>query len=324
MKYVLYNLKDIIKNNIKFIYRFLLYRRMAETIQIEPTTRCMFNCSICSRNSLRKERVNKDMDWETYEAILDYPYIKKMRFQGMGEPFFNIKLLDMLKSAKKRGIYTIITSTGFFPPESPPIEEFIPYLNELWLSIDSFSEEKEVKRNPIHTIKKLNSIKIPASFMWGINFVITFENLQELDYFENFFISYKPDLLCFAEVENWYLPSQGEIYKKSHEFAKKTKESSKLISKKLYDIRQKISAKKFYISDLKPRKNSCLWPVTGIFITYDGYVTPCCIRMDPDVINFGNIRKKPLIEILNGGKYNDYRKALLFRKPYSCCDFCPL
>ncbi len=41
------------------------------------------------------------------------------------------------------------------------------------------------------------------------------------------------------------------------------------------------------------RKKTYHWPFTSCFLTCDGYVTPCCIRQDPSVFNFGNIFKMP-------------------------------
>ncbi|NMB92560.1 MAG: hypothetical protein GYA31_03000, partial [Parcubacteria group bacterium] len=74
---------------------------------------------------------------------------------------------------------------------------------------------------------------------------------------------------------------------------------------------------------IKKRKTFCGWPFFGIFITVDGFITPCCIRMNPEVFNFGNIYQDDFNTIWNGEKYKKFRKSMIRNLPNNICDNCP-
>ncbi|UCC95674.1 MAG: SPASM domain-containing protein, partial [Candidatus Omnitrophota bacterium] len=80
--------------------------------------------------------------------------------------------------------------------------------------------------------------------------------------------------------------------------------------------------KTWFVSSEK-RKLTCRWPFEKSFITVDGFVTPCCIRMDPEVINFGNIFETPFRDIWNSKQYRDIRGTLVGNLSNPVCDNCP-
>ena len=59
------------------------------------------------------------------------------------------------------------------------------------------------------------------------------------------------------------------------------------------------------------------------FITHDGWVTPCCLRPDPSVYNFGNILQQSYEEIFASQKYQDFVISLIEEKPQAICLRCP-
>jgi len=54
----------------------------------------------------------------------------------------------------------------------------------------------------------------------------------------------------------------------------------------------------------------CRWPWESAYITADGFVCPCCITCDPEIVNFGNILEESFAKIWRGGKYRDFRKKI--------------
>ncbi len=60
-----------------------------------------------------------------------------------------------------------------------------------------------------------------------------------------------------------------------------------------------------------------------VFITHDGWVTPCCLRPDPSVFNFGNILEQSYEEIFASKKYQDFVLSLIEEKPQGVCLRCP-
>jgi radical SAM protein with 4Fe4S-binding SPASM domain len=72
-----------------------------------------------------------------------------------------------------------------------------------------------------------------------------------------------------------------------------------------------------------PLAPECWWPRRGVFVTYEGYITPCCIRMDPSLISFGNIYEQPFKEIWNSEGYSCFRKRFEEGSVPGICRRCP-
>jgi radical SAM protein with 4Fe4S-binding SPASM domain len=67
---------------------------------------------------------------------------------------------------------------------------------------------------------------------------------------------------------------------------------------------------------------NCTWPFRACYISDDGYVTPCCMCIEPEAKNFGNIFQTPLSKIWNNQKYQKFRQAFIDNKPPTVCQKC--
>lgn len=73
--------------------------------QIEPTTRCNFNCETCTRSSISQSRLNRDLTVDNFQRIISQvPTIQTIKIQGMGEPFLNQNLKEILILGRKKNI----------------------------------------------------------------------------------------------------------------------------------------------------------------------------------------------------------------------------
>jgi radical SAM protein with 4Fe4S-binding SPASM domain len=64
-------------------------------------------------------------------------------------------------------------------------------------------------------------------------------------------------------------------------------------------------------------KAPCYMPWYSPFITWDGYVSPCCICTDKQIV-FGNVFERPFKEIWNSKKAREFRKRLKKRRTGIC------
>jgi len=78
-------------------------------INIEPTTRCNFNCWYCIVRHMKQD----DIKLENFAAMLDnFPKLKTIALVGEGEPLMHKQFFTMAKMAKERQIRVIIISNG--------------------------------------------------------------------------------------------------------------------------------------------------------------------------------------------------------------------
>ncbi len=71
-------------------------------------------------------------------------------------------------------------------------------------------------------------------------------------------------------------------------------------------------------------RQRCDWPWTGAYISYEGYMMPCCMVATPDRINFGKVTEHTLESVWNGPEYNAFRQQLDSDTPPDICSSCSL
>ncbi len=298
-------------------------------LQIEPTTKCNYKCVTCSRTSLPLSRQNKDMPLRDFISITEQvPNLKSVHLQGLGEPFLTADFLEILEYARKKKIQMSTTTNASLLTSHEDIKKFFPMLNEIRISLNSINPQthhkitgvenyEQIKRN----IELIASLKdsYPTTKIW-LTFVVTHLNYNELDAF--FELCRNLKINCgIVEVESWYVPSQ-EKYDNEMDFIKKSREFSQLVREKVQrEIQKSGNIVRMLSSDR--RKLICRWPFDSCFITVDGYVTPCCIRQDPEVFNFGNVFKTPFKEIYNSDCMKNFRKSMINNTTNRICDQCP-
>ena len=115
-----------------------LWSKSPTVLNLEPTTRCNFNCWYCIGRSMKQE----DIDYDGFIRALDnFPTLQILALVGEGEPLLHKRFFDMVRAAKERGIRVVTISNG-----SPFSESVIKKLCEaqvdyISISIDSTSPE---------------------------------------------------------------------------------------------------------------------------------------------------------------------------------------
>jgi MoaA/NifB/PqqE/SkfB family radical SAM enzyme len=112
-----------------------LWSKTPTMINIEPTTRCNFNCWYCVGRDMKQE----DIRSEDFGRMLDnFPQLKTVALVGEGEPLMHKDFFDMAQMAKDRNIKVMIISNGSALSQSVVkklCETEVAYIS---ISIDSF------------------------------------------------------------------------------------------------------------------------------------------------------------------------------------------
>lgn len=308
----------------------LLRMPLPTFIQLEPTTRCNFNCIMCTRRSLNKKRLNADLTLREFIKIVkQIPTLKKIKLQGFGEPLLNPYIWEILHYGKGKGISFTTTTNGFLVGEY--LREIVMYFDEIILSMDSMNKFifENIRRGGnfdkiieglIHLIECKKKFK--SQIRIGINMVVHSLNFKEIPQLVGMAKRIGVDFVSIVEVENWKTPLEDE-YAQDRLFIDEARKVSDRIRKLVTYVAYKNPDFPIYFLSSEKRKKTCYWPFYSCFITVDGYITPCCIRMNPEVINFGNIHENSFAELWNGNEYVLFRKTILKNLPNPICDQCP-
>jgi len=136
-------------------------------LQIEPTNRCNLHCSICS-HSLFGISKQKDLTFSEFKIILDKfrNNVERIFLQGLGEPFLNPELNEMISYASKLGLFIYTTTNANALSEEMIQGMILAGLDELRISIDTFDERlyENIKsggklERAVGTIKLINQKK---------------------------------------------------------------------------------------------------------------------------------------------------------------------
>jgi radical SAM protein with 4Fe4S-binding SPASM domain len=152
-----------------------------------------------------------------------------------------------------------------------------------------------------------------------MNYVATHLNLHELPAFFDLCGKIGIRDVGVVEVENWLVPGQ-KGYQDAAQFVREARQARARIQDSILQFSRRFN---IIYSPSTRRKKCCLWSISSVYITADGFVTPCCVRTAPEVINFGNIFEETFNNIWNGRRYNNFRKTRIIDLPNPICDHCP-
>ncbi|MBF0316663.1 MAG: SPASM domain-containing protein [Nitrospirae bacterium] len=292
-------------------------------LQIEPTTMCIYTCPSCSRNTLSAGRRNRHMSIDDFQRLITrFPTIKRLQLQGLGEPTLNPELIDMLRLSKDRGINTSITTNAYTLRRD--IERgILKHLDKLIISIDTQGQRDIRGRYLTEILPALNAktLKHPRVVF---NFVVGDDNIDELASIYEFVTKACPDQLHVQFVENWYVPGQ-EGFDSMAAFVAKSRVVEGEIIAQVAAYRTRLAKVGIAVTygGSGRRAGACWWPFFGCFISCDGLVTPCCIRMHPEFFSMGNALEEDLGDIWYGMGYGEFRRSMLRTNASVICGLCP-
>lgn len=298
-------------------------------IWIEPTLRCNANCRMCLRKELVGNRYlspEDDLSFEDFKKIISkIPYpILRIHLQGNGEPFLNKDIFEMIKYCVSKNIVVGITSNGTLINEEISKKIIDSGLDFLGISIDAIDKEFYEELRPGYPFKSLlNNLetlmsvksKTKADLLVAMYVVVTEHNKNDLDRFLTFAHQFGFDGFVYQPLS--CKPIFTESYDK--DFYNNNVDILTHRLGEIIDIKKIQShAESLGIYGIPAEK--CVMRWKDLYITFDGYVTPCCfIPATP----MGNIFTQDFDEVWNGRKFKEFKQKILEHKLPEQCKDCP-
>jgi MoaA/NifB/PqqE/SkfB family radical SAM enzyme len=321
-------------------------------VQIEPVGQCNLRCKMCPINFRDDRPLNgnkKFMQFGLFTSIVDqFENLETLHLQGLGEPMLHPLFFDMVEYAVGKGI-RVTTNTNLTLLNKRRAELCITSgLDGIFFSIDgAIRETYENIRVNARYDKVLANLDLLGSTKSHLNsylphlkmvMVIMRQNLAEL-----------PDLIDLASnyaVEEVYVQQLSHDFGESsftekftplHDYVDEQtllNEDPNRIEQYFQEARRRADQNGvgLRLPPTRPRLHPpgtpgpqrCDWPWKSAYVSFQGYMMPCCMVSTPELINFGLLDGGNLDDIWNGAQYRDFRHQLSSDKPHPMCEACSI
>ena len=279
-------------------------------LDIEATSNCNLKCSMCPRTEMVANgtfwRV-KSFDFDLYCRLIDEGAEKglaSIKFNYLGEPLMNPRLVEMIRYAKDRGVVDVMFNTNATMLTERLARELVESgLDKLFFSVDSPDREhyNEIRVNADYD-KVMRNIRRFMEIRREMNSLKPFTRVAMVRMKEN-----EHEWQAFRDLFEPIVDAVGYQDYMDHSSQSKT-------DKGVIEVKA-----------TKETKFCCpqLWQ--RMFVHPDGVVSVCCVD-SARVLSVGNIHNRTVEEIWTGSEYEKLRELHRTGRidEISVCSKCPL
>lgn len=315
-----------------FYYKLSKSTRVAypSTIMLELTNHCNLSCITCPREYAYGKAMSKgNMDINEAFKVIDelWPYLDSVGLTGLGETFIYkdiAKIVDYIK-LKNKGIIISVSTNAVLPNFIESVQTIIGKIDTIQVSIDGLEDVYNRIRlksdfNILDAnLRQLVQLAKGTDTEIMLNMVVVKENYFEMsalvEYAKEIGVKYMDfSLFNLASVTDLDV-SYYDFYK-SDEFRKQLI----LLEETILKYPEVVVSERDF--DTKNSFQRCPFPWSHYYISWDGFVPPCCGKPFPKEKNFGNVKSKSVLEVLNSESYENFRKAWFRNEHPTFCNKC--
>ncbi len=318
-------------------------------LYIEVTNRCNSLCVTCPL-TFSPQEAEHYLSYEEFTSLVDqFPELRRVVLQGIGEPLLNKQLARMIAYLKARDVYVVFNSNAILLYPKRQVELIESGLDELRVSCDSATPETYAKIRGVNVLPKvLRNVgemmatrrrlgaERPRVSLW---FTGVKENIAEL-----------PGLVQIAGeigVDEVYLTRMvffGEglatedqsIYNAEAELQRRVQDIVAEADRRAQALGLAFKsagalAPLEYASGPATVSNpwqGCRRPWRLGYVTANGNALPCCVAPFTDVpyddIILGNVKDGGFNAVWNGEGYREFRRRHQSDDPPEACRRCGL
>lgn len=302
-------------------------------VKFESSTLCNLKCVMCPLTSglTRKQGVLK---FENFKKIFDEINVPYLNLTGLGEPLLNPDIFKIISYArKKHSLVKLDTNATLLNKEN--IKRLI-HSNPSFISvsIDGITKKsyeairkganfEQVIENLKNLVKYRNLVKSKTQIQ--LFFVLQKDNVKDLINILKFAESLGVEVINGTIAISFGAAENKDKRKIKLEDIKKIKKDLEIIKKQL-KVKVNIENIEDFLQnpegqEQRMSKKPCFYPWYNPCITWDGYVVPCDLYCDNEIV-FGNALKEPFMKIWNNEKARSFRKQLLKKRIGVCARCC--
>ena len=292
-------------------------------MQVEPTSRCNLRCPMCMRDKI--DVPAGDMQFDQFKSLVDsLPGLVRIHLQGNGEPFLHPELTGFIRYAKSKGIQVSTISNGTLLSDELADEIVTSGLDEIQFSLDSLDEDEYARirvgaklPRVIENIRRMVRTRNQkqSDIAVSIAIVVQRSNMDSLDQFITF-----ASETGLSKISVQYLePKHEDRYNEGFLADNSPFADGEALLHKLIHAKSIAESENIEFDFVPQRTRVCRWPWEGLYITWDGKVTPCCLIFDHVI---GDAFKEGPAHIWNNRKMRAFRRQLRSEQPPPQCKGC--
>lgn len=156
------------------------------------------------------------MPHEVFEKLKSlFPYLESLVFSGFGEPLLNREIFHMIKLAKAllpKNATLAVQSNGSLIDEDMALELITGGINKFCISIDTLTDSYgHCYQSAINALEVLKRLKKKFNMVFGIEMVITKDNLAEIVSLINNILKYNIDFIIISHLIPYSLEMASKV-----------------------------------------------------------------------------------------------------------------
>ena len=296
-------------------------------LMLELGNRCNLHCITCPREYVFGRTMDQGfMPLENVCKIVDdiYPYLDSIGLTGLGETFLYPQFEEVAKyiKSKRKSIIITVSTNAHFKGYLECVSKAIPYVDNIQFSVDGTGSVYEkirpdtdfgfIKENIRQTVAMGHGVE----FM--INTVITPDNYTDVENIVMLASELGIKYVNFNRMNCASVPDRAESNKQFF-----TSQEFNQCLEKLHLLRKRFPGVT-YSSDFNSQGfRDCIFPWHHQYITWDGYLVPCCAKPFPKEMNFGNVfTDGGVMKVLNSDKMQAFRRLWQKNSAPKFCETC--
>jgi radical SAM protein with 4Fe4S-binding SPASM domain len=297
-------------------------------LMIEVTNHCQLHCITCAREySLGKEMDKGHMDLELAKKLIDenHVYLDRICLTGLGEPLVYpdlVKLIDYIYS-KNKGIAIMISTNAQHPNASKILASVADKIATLQVSIDGCGDVfEEIRVNAdygvfLKSLQDLTGMMSKHRFDIRLNMVVFGKNYHQMAD-----VVAVTKSLGLSELSLTPINLVASDWDLSHYDLYRTDPYRSELDKALHLAkREGVSVAYLDIAEFTGFE-TCRFPWDDFYITWDGFLVPCCAKPFPKEKHFGNVFAEGLMNCLNSSEFADFRRRANENVTPAFCERC--
>jgi len=300
------------------------------SLMIELTNICQLSCITCPREySVVKKYVTfGNMDFCKFKDLVDryISYLRTLSLTGGGETFLYPYLVEAVNYVieRNRDIEIFISTNAVAPQTEVITRELAGKVRTIQISIDGTDRVYEKIRKKANFSRFIGNAEAITSICGSntsviFNMVLIKENLYEI----------LPVLRLARDIGvrvvnvtpiNLVIHDWDMSY---YEFFDSEAVKDSIVEAQEFAEREGISFHYYDISQ-PPGFKKCPFLKDNFYITWDGFLVPCCAKPIPRLLNFGNVFERGLMDCINHPLFIEFRGISQVAKSHPFCYKCHL